>query len=143
MGSASIDQKIYILAKNFLDMEKEFGKVQSTLKQKEKQSELIQREKEHLQKEYNKGVLIRYIILIKNEKIIIPNFPFICLSSSSSFRITLCYSGARNKSQIESHFYSQKHSSAVIISFVLFSFKLFENQNVYVSSIVCFNFIRI
>lgn len=42
-------------------MERENSRLASGLKNNEKRSEVLQREKDLLQKEYNKGVLIRYV----------------------------------------------------------------------------------
>lgn len=49
------EQKIAALAKNVIESDRQT----SALKMNEKQMESILREKEHLQKEYNKGVLMR------------------------------------------------------------------------------------
>lgn len=60
MGNAgTIDQKLAVLAKNFIELERESNKQTTSLKQSEKVLEKEMREKEHLQREYNKGVLIR------------------------------------------------------------------------------------
>lgn len=57
--SALPEDKIFILAKNHVELERENNKRVVSLKANEKALEKEQREKEHLQKEYNKGVLIR------------------------------------------------------------------------------------
>lgn len=60
MGSSgTVDQKLTQLAKNFIELERESNKQTTSLKQGEKVLEKELREKEHLQREYNKGVLIR------------------------------------------------------------------------------------
>lgn len=60
-SSATVDQKIGTLAKNFIELEKESNKKAAALKVNEKVLEKEQREKEHLQREYNKGVLMRFV----------------------------------------------------------------------------------
>lgn len=55
-NSTTPEQKIATLAKNVIELERQ----SSAHKQNEKQFENIIREKEHLQKEYNKGILMRY-----------------------------------------------------------------------------------
>lgn len=57
--TASSDDKVFQLAKNHVEMEKESNRRASILKLSEKALEKEQREKDHLQKEYNKGVLIK------------------------------------------------------------------------------------
>lgn len=65
MGNgAPSDEKILQLAKNFIELEKENNKQATAIKQNEKVLEKEQREKEHLQREYNKGVLIRFALTI-------------------------------------------------------------------------------
>lgn len=59
-GSETLDGKLLQLAKNFVELERENNKQTASLKQNEKVLEKELREKEHLQREYNKGVLIRY-----------------------------------------------------------------------------------
>lgn len=63
-NSATLEQKVAQLAKNFIELERESNRQTASLKQNEKVLEKEQREKEHLQREYNKGVLIRYIIFV-------------------------------------------------------------------------------
>lgn len=63
-NSATLEQKVAQLAKNFIELERENNRQTASLKQNEKVLEKEQREKEHLQREYNKGVLIRYIIFV-------------------------------------------------------------------------------
>lgn len=58
-NSASVDQKIEQLARNIVELERESNKKSIALKQNEKILEKELREKEHLQREYNKGVLIK------------------------------------------------------------------------------------
>lgn len=60
-NSTSTDQKIAQLAKNFIELEKESNRRAAALKTNEKVLEKEQREKEHLQREYNKGVLMRFV----------------------------------------------------------------------------------
>lgn len=61
MGSSTTpEQKVAILAKNFILLEREQSKNVTASKQNEKHLELVQREKENLQKDYNKGVLMRF-----------------------------------------------------------------------------------
>lgn len=55
----SADEKIASLAKNFIELERENGRQTTAILQTQKILEKEQREKEHLQREYNKGVLIR------------------------------------------------------------------------------------
>lgn len=56
LGNSSTDeQKIAILAKNIVELERQAA----SYKQNEKHFDAVVREKEHLQKEYNKGVLMR------------------------------------------------------------------------------------
>lgn len=57
--SGTLDQKLTQLAKNFIELERENNKQTASLKQSEKVLDKELREKEHLQREYNKGVLIR------------------------------------------------------------------------------------
>lgn len=57
---AAPDDKIFALAKNHVELERESNRRGTILKLSEKALEKEQRDKEHLQKEYNKGVLIRY-----------------------------------------------------------------------------------
>lgn len=54
-NSSTAEQKIAILAKNVVELERE----RASYKQNEKHFDAVVREKEHLQKEYNKGVLMR------------------------------------------------------------------------------------
>lgn len=61
-NSSSADQKIAQLAKNFIELEKESNRRAAALKTSEKVLEKEQREKEHLQREYNKGVLMRFVL---------------------------------------------------------------------------------
>lgn len=49
------------MAKNFIELEKESNRRAAALKASEKVLEKEQREKEHLQREYNKGVLMRFV----------------------------------------------------------------------------------
>lgn len=58
-NSTTAEQKIAILAKNVVDLEREQLRQAASYKQNEKQFDVVVREKEHLQKEYNKGVLMR------------------------------------------------------------------------------------
>lgn len=58
-NSTTPEQKVAILAKNYIVLEREQSKQATASKQNEKHLELVQREKENLQKEYNKGVLMR------------------------------------------------------------------------------------
>lgn len=62
-NSSSVDQKIAQLAKNFIELEKESNRRAAALKTSEKVLEKEQREKEHLQREYNKGVLMRFVLM--------------------------------------------------------------------------------
>lgn len=62
-GSGTLEQKLSQLAKNYVELERESNKQSASLKQNEKVLEKELREKEHLQREYNKGVLIRYSLL--------------------------------------------------------------------------------
>lgn len=57
--TAAPDDKVFLLAKNHVDLEKESNRRAAILKLNEKALEKEQREKDHLQKEYNKGVLIK------------------------------------------------------------------------------------
>lgn len=57
--AATPDDKIFVLVKNHVELERENSRRGSIIKLSEKALEKEQREKEHLQKEYNKGVLIR------------------------------------------------------------------------------------
>lgn len=60
LGNAATDeQKVQLLAKTFVELERDHHKQTTSLKQNEKQLEKELREKEHLQREYNKSVLIR------------------------------------------------------------------------------------
>lgn len=59
--AANPEDKIFALAKSQVELERENSRRGSILKLSEKALEKEQREKEHLQKEYNKGVLIRYV----------------------------------------------------------------------------------
>lgn len=61
-SSTSLEQKVAQLAKNYIELERESNKQTSSLRQSEKVLEKELREKEHLQREYNKGVLIRYAL---------------------------------------------------------------------------------
>lgn len=56
---ATPEQKLLILAKQVVEAERESGRRALVVKQNEKCLEGVQREKENLQKEYNKGVLMR------------------------------------------------------------------------------------
>lgn len=58
-NSSTPQQKVAQLAKNYIELEREKNKQSTSLKQNEKVLEKEMREKEHLQREYNKGVLIR------------------------------------------------------------------------------------
>lgn len=60
-NSATLEQKVAQLAKNYVELERENNKQTASLRQSEKVLEKELREKEHLQREYNKGVLIRYV----------------------------------------------------------------------------------
>lgn len=60
LGNANTsEQKMQLLAKNVIELERENNKQSASIKQTEKIMEKELREKEHLQREYNKGVLIR------------------------------------------------------------------------------------
>lgn len=60
LGNANTsEQKMQLLAKNVIELERENNKQSASIKQTEKVMEKELREKEHLQREYNKGVLIR------------------------------------------------------------------------------------
>lgn len=61
-NSSSAEQKIEQLARNLVELEKESNKRALTLKQNKKILEKELREKEHLQREFNKGVLIRFVL---------------------------------------------------------------------------------
>lgn len=58
-NTSSDEQKIQFLAKTFVELERDHNKQTAVLKQNEKLMEKELREKEHLQREYNKSVLIR------------------------------------------------------------------------------------
>lgn len=58
-SETSADQKLLMLAKQVVEVERESNRRATVLKQNEKGLEQVQREKENLQKEYNKGVLMR------------------------------------------------------------------------------------
>lgn len=58
-NAASSDEKVQLLAKNFIELERENNRHATAIRQNEKILEKEQREKEHLQREYNKGVLVR------------------------------------------------------------------------------------
>lgn len=58
-NSGTLDEKIAQLAKNYIELERDSYKQTTSLKNNEKVLEKELREKEHLQREYNKGVLIR------------------------------------------------------------------------------------
>lgn len=58
-NEATSDQKLLILAKQAVEAERESNRRATIVKQNEKNLETVQREKENLQKEYNKGVLMR------------------------------------------------------------------------------------
>lgn len=53
------DDKIHNLVKKYVDLEKETRKLGSVAKQQEKRLDLIQKEKENLQQEYNKAILTK------------------------------------------------------------------------------------
>lgn len=59
--TATSEDKIFALAKNHIELERENNRRGSILKLSEKALEKEQREKDHLQKEYNKGVLVRWV----------------------------------------------------------------------------------
>lgn len=67
-GSASADQKLEQLAKSIVELEREGNKKSLAIKQNEKILEKELREKEHLQREYNKGVLIRLVYRPKTKE---------------------------------------------------------------------------
>lgn len=58
-NAASSDEKVQLLAKNFIELERENNRQATAIRQNEKILEKEQREKEHLQREYNKGVLVK------------------------------------------------------------------------------------
>lgn len=60
-NSMTLEQKVNQLAKNYVELERENNKQTASLRQSEKVLEKELREKEHLQREYNKGVLIRFV----------------------------------------------------------------------------------
>lgn len=60
-NSMPAEQKVKLLAKNFIELEKESNKNAAVIKQNAKFLEKEQREKDNLQREYNKCVLIRYV----------------------------------------------------------------------------------
>lgn len=68
-NSTSAEQKIAQLAKNFIELEKESNRRAAALKTNEKVLEKEQREKEHLQREYNKGVLMRFVYACRHSVI--------------------------------------------------------------------------
>ncbi|XP_055701959.1 alpha-taxilin [Phlebotomus papatasi] len=59
MSSMEPDDKIHNLVKKYVDLEKETRKLGSVAKQQEKRLDLIQKEKENLQQEYNKAILTK------------------------------------------------------------------------------------
>lgn len=59
MGNSAPEQKINSLAKNLVELENVHHRQATTLKQSEKSFDVLQREKDRLQIEYNKGVLIK------------------------------------------------------------------------------------
>lgn len=61
LGNVSSDeQRLQQLAKTYVELERDHNKQTTSLKQNEKLLEKELREKEHLQREYNKSVLIRF-----------------------------------------------------------------------------------
>lgn len=58
-NGTSDEQRLQHLAKTFVELERDHNKQTTSLKQNEKLLEKELREKEHLQREYNKSVLIR------------------------------------------------------------------------------------
>lgn len=61
LGNATSDEeRLQQLAKTYVELERDHNKQASSLKQNEKVLEKELREKEHLQREYNKSVLIRF-----------------------------------------------------------------------------------
>lgn len=58
-SGATAEQKVLILAKQVVEAEREASRRAALARQHEKGLEQVQREKENLQKEYNKGVLMR------------------------------------------------------------------------------------
>lgn len=61
--ATTIEEKFNILLKKFIETEKTCKKLNSTIKLSEKKFDLLSREKDILQKEYNKGVLMKYVII--------------------------------------------------------------------------------
>lgn len=61
LGTGSSEEVTKKLARNVIEMQEEQHKQLMAYKQTEKLFDSVQREKEHLQKEHNKGVLIRFI----------------------------------------------------------------------------------
>lgn len=59
-NGTSDEQRLQQLAKTYVELERDHNKQTTSLKQNEKLLEKELREKEHLQREYNKSVLIRY-----------------------------------------------------------------------------------
>ncbi|XP_037041123.1 alpha-taxilin [Bradysia coprophila] len=60
LGNSTPDQKISSLAKNLVELENAHHRQVTTLKQNEKSFDALQREKDRLQIEYNKSVLIKH-----------------------------------------------------------------------------------
>jgi len=59
LGSGPVEEKFSVLLKKSIENEKESKRLNTKIKQNEKSLEIILREKDNLQKEYNKGVLIK------------------------------------------------------------------------------------
>lgn len=59
LGNSTPEQKISSLAKNLVELENSHHRQVTTLKQNEKSFDALQREKDRLQIEYNKSVLIK------------------------------------------------------------------------------------
>lgn len=63
LTSESADEKLGQLVKRFVEVEKENKRLQTTAKQTQKSIESVVKEKDGLQRELNKHVLMRFVVL--------------------------------------------------------------------------------
>lgn len=62
LTSESIDEKLIQLVKRFVEVEKENKRLQLAAKQSQKSIESVVKEKDGLQREFNKNVLMRFVV---------------------------------------------------------------------------------
>lgn len=58
----TVDAKLSVVTKKYGDLEKEYRKQTTSLKQNNRQLELSKKENENLQKEYNKAVFAKLVL---------------------------------------------------------------------------------